>query len=165
MNGESIQVGNISEMFNTKKCNLQSTFKYSSDEFFVNFSNRYISENFFKNGEDLESENLSNEDSFLSMKRNNSDNIKFRTKHSDKFNVGRWSDNEHKKFLEAILKYGNEWKKVQNFILTRSSTQARSHAQKFFLRLKKYIFSSANEDSSINDDFILESFKDNKGKI
>lgn len=53
------------------------------------------------------------------------------------FNTGRWTDAEHKKFLEAILIYGNEWKNVQKYISTRSSTQARSHAQKFFLRLKK----------------------------
>jgi SHAQKYF class myb-like DNA-binding protein len=55
------------------------------------------------------------------------------------FNTGRWTEIEHKKFLEAILMYGNEWKRVQQYISTRSSTQARSHAQKFFLRLKKSI--------------------------
>ena len=54
-----------------------------------------------------------------------------------KYNSGRWSEEEHKRFLEGILTYGNEWKKVQNVIKTRSSTQARSHAQKFFLRIKK----------------------------
>ena len=53
------------------------------------------------------------------------------------YNTGRWSEEEHLKFINGILEYGNEWKKVQNLIGTRSSTQARSHAQKFFLRLKK----------------------------
>jgi len=53
------------------------------------------------------------------------------------YNTGRWSEEEHLKFIDGILEYGNEWKKVQNLIGTRSSTQARSHAQKFFLRLKK----------------------------
>lgn len=62
------------------------------------------------------------------------------------FNIGRWTENEHKKFLEAILLYGNEWKKVQQYISTRSSTQARSHAQKFFLRLKKSINNSGGFD-------------------
>ncbi len=52
------------------------------------------------------------------------------------FNCGRWNEEEHKKFIEAILLYGNEWKRVQQYIKTRSSTQARSHAQKFFIRLK-----------------------------
>ena len=45
-------------------------------------------------------------------------------------------EEEHQKFIDGILEYGNEWKKVQQIIKTRSSTQARSHAQKFFLKLK-----------------------------
>ena len=60
--------------------------------------------------------------------------------------TGRWTKDEHKKFIEAICKFGNEWKKVQQYIKTRSSTQARSHAQKFFLRLKKK-FNLSNKDS------------------
>jgi len=43
---------------------------------------------------------------------------------------GRWSTEEHEKFLEAIDLYGPNWKKVQGHVLTRTSTQARSHAQK-----------------------------------
>jgi SHAQKYF class myb-like DNA-binding protein len=54
-----------------------------------------------------------------------------------KFNTGRWSSEEHQKFIEAMFLYGNEWKRVQQHIKTRSSTQARSHAQKFFIRLRK----------------------------
>ena len=57
-----------------------------------------------------------------------------------KHNSGRWSEEEHQKFIEGILEYGNEWKKVRKIIKTRTSTQARSHAQKFFLRIKKNIY-------------------------
>ena len=53
------------------------------------------------------------------------------------FQTGKWTDEEHEKFIEGILNYGNEWKKVQQIIKTRSSTQARSHAQKFFFENKK----------------------------
>lgn len=53
------------------------------------------------------------------------------------FNTGRWQKEEHQRFVEAILKFGNEWKKVQKYVKTRSSTQARSHAQKFFYKIKK----------------------------
>ena len=60
--------------------------------------------------------------------------------------TGRWTKDEHRKFIEAICKFGNEWKKVQQYIKTRSSTQSRSHAQKFFLRLKKK-FNLSNKDS------------------
>ena len=36
-----------------------------------------------------------------------------------------------------MKKYGKDWGKVQQYVGTRSSTQARSHAQKFFQRLEK----------------------------
>ena len=67
------------------------------------------------------------------------------------FNSGRWKEEEHKKFIEGILEYGNEWKKVQKIIKTRSSTQARSHAQKFFLRIKKNLCSK-NQNNEIKND-------------
>ena len=72
------------------------------------------------------------------------------TKESVYYNTGRWSEEEHLKFLEGILEYGNEWKKVQNLIGTRSSTQARSHAQKFFLRIKKALQSENDETKDIS---------------
>lgn len=33
--------------------------------------------------------------------------------------------------------FGKEWRKVQQHVGTRTSTQARSHAQKFFVKLDK----------------------------
>jgi len=48
------------------------------------------------------------------------------------FKTGRWTKSEHLKFLEAIELFGRDWKKVQSHVGTRSSTQSRSHAQKFF---------------------------------
>jgi len=50
---------------------------------------------------------------------------------------GRWTKDEHFRFLEALKLYGKEWKRVQQHVGTRSSTQARSHAQKFFVKLEK----------------------------
>lgn len=61
-------------------------------------------------------------------------------------NTGRWSAEEHQKFVEAMFLYGNEWKRVQQHIKTRSSTQARSHAQKFFIRLRKRFFEDTEEE-------------------
>ena len=89
------------------------------------------------------------------------------------YNTGRWTEEEHKKFIEGILEYGNEWKKVQKIIKTRSSTQARSHAQKFFLRIKKSIFElskNPNEeikfsnDKNIDTEIILNYVIDNISK-
>ena len=68
--------------------------------------------------------------------------------------IGRWSREEHKKFIEAIIKFGNNWKEVQEYIITRTSTQARSHAQKFFEKIKKnntlQFFDSIDSDYSEN---------------
>ena len=63
------------------------------------------------------------------LRKNNPINIKYA--------CGRWKEDEHKRFIEAIIKYGNDWKQVQKHVKTRSSTQARSHAQKFFVKIKK----------------------------
>lgn len=91
-------------------------------------------------------------------------------KGDSKYNTGRWTEEEHKRFLEGILTYGNDWKKIQNIIKTRSSTQARSHAQKFFLRIKKdlkFNFSTNNcninlisDDGEIGDNFSIKYFFD-----
>lgn len=53
------------------------------------------------------------------------------------YNQGRWSKQEHCRFLEALKNFGKNWKKVQQHVQTRTSTQARSHAQKFFVKLER----------------------------
>ena len=55
----------------------------------------------------------------------------------EQYRVGRWTRLEHFKFLEALKIFGKEWQKVQQHVNTRTSTQARSHAQKFFVKLDK----------------------------
>ena len=57
------------------------------------------------------------------------------------FNSGRWTKEEHNRFLKGIIEYGNNWKMAEKLIKTRSSSQARSHAQKYFLKVKKKIIS------------------------
>jgi NAD-dependent SIR2 family protein deacetylase len=37
----------------------------------------------------------------------------------------------------AIFLYGRNWAQVQRFVETRSSTQSRSHAQKFIFKIKE----------------------------
>ena len=54
-----------------------------------------------------------------------------------RFNEGRWSKKEHQVFLESFEKYGKNWKKLQDCVGTRSSTQARSHAQKHMAKLNR----------------------------
>lgn len=67
-----------------------------------------------------------------------------------KFQEGPWTNEEHENFIEGILKYGNKWIKVQEIIKTRTSTQVRSHAQKFFKKIKSLI-ARQKENLDINE--------------
>ena len=65
------------------------------------------------------------------------------------FNKGRWSSDEHLKFLRAYVNFGKKYNQSQKYIGSRNSMQIRSHAQKFFLKLKtlkndKFDFSNDN---------------------
>lgn len=51
--------------------------------------------------------------------------------------TGRWTDEEHELFLEALKKYGKEWEKIAGAVRTRTIVQTRTHAQKFFQRVTK----------------------------
>jgi len=50
---------------------------------------------------------------------------------------GRWTLEEHIKFIKAIDNFGINWKKIAKIIPTRTANQIRSHSQKFFKKLKK----------------------------
>ena len=97
--------------------------------------------------------NFDNPSTPVESKQKDSDSVESEidSKKSTKYNTGRWTQEEHLKFIDGILEYGNEWKKVQSLIKTRSSTQARSHAQKFFLRIKKNL--NINDNPYPSSDF------------
>ena len=59
---------------------------------------------------------------------------------SENSNNGRWSKEEQNRFAEAVLKFGNDWKNIQNHVSSRNITQVRSHAQKFLMKLKESNF-------------------------
>ncbi|KAL9270408.1 REVEILLE 8-like protein [Drosera capensis] len=57
-----------------------------------------------------------------------------------------WTDEEHDKFLEALELFDRDWKKIEDFIGSKTVIQAlcnegscciRSHAQKYFLKVQK----------------------------
>ena len=62
---------------------------------------------------------------------------KSKPKSEGKAKNGRWSTLEHLKFLEALKRFGKNWREIEKFIGSRTSTQARSHAQKFFANIEK----------------------------
>jgi SHAQKYF class myb-like DNA-binding protein len=97
-------------------------------------------------------QNLSKDTNVPEKKTKKPKDVKLKSirKREGSFHCGRWQQDEHQRFIEAILKYGNEWKLVQKHVGTRSSTQARSHAQKFFVKMKKSNLFDFNVDFSKN---------------
>ena len=64
---------------------------------------------------------------------------------------GRWSQKEHLSFIKGCLLYGNNWKKIQNYIQTRTCLQIRSHSQKYFYKLNKK-YKTENLNNILNQD-------------
>jgi SHAQKYF class myb-like DNA-binding protein len=56
---------------------------------------------------------------------------------SGREHTGRWTRDEHQKFLAALNLYGKEWKKVAAHVRTRTVVQTRTHAQKYFQKMFK----------------------------
>ena len=50
---------------------------------------------------------------------------------------GRWTDDEHERFLRGLELYGRKWSKIANFVQSRSSVQVRTHAQGYLLGYPK----------------------------
>lgn len=48
-----------------------------------------------------------------------------------------WSDDEHKRFLEAVKLYGKNWSEITRYVGSRSRQSVYSHAQKFRKRVER----------------------------
>ena len=52
-------------------------------------------------------------------------------------NNGHWTDEEHRRFLAAARQYGRRWKTIAATLETRTATQVRTHALKFYAKMAK----------------------------
>ena len=62
--------------------------------------------------------------------------------------IGRWSPEEHERFLEALRIYAKDWTMIEMHVKTRDVTNIRAHAQKFLLKLVKLLDKNENDSSS-----------------
>jgi len=53
---------------------------------------------------------------------------------------------EHDLFLEALRINGKDWNKMEEHIQTRDAAHCRSHAQKFFTKLIKFLDSGGHKE-------------------
>jgi SHAQKYF class myb-like DNA-binding protein len=66
--------------------------------------------------------------------------------------IGRWTEEEQAAFIDGLRKYGKNWKKISQMVKTRTLTQIRTHAQKFFKKAakEKLLQDSSMQVQSIN---------------
>jgi len=76
---------------------------------------------------------------------------------TDNNSQGYWFKSEHYKFIEALYLYDCNWKKIQKHLRNRTYNQVRSHAQKFYLKLKTFKDEQLGLDFTSND---VKSLKD-----
>jgi len=97
----------------------------------------------------------------IAVKASASENLKNDTQ----FSNGRWTKEEHQRFIDAIKLHGKNWKKVEEYIGTRSGPQVRSHAQKFFLKLEKELKKGKNENGKAVRKFSDDSISTSENRL
>jgi SHAQKYF class myb-like DNA-binding protein len=86
-------------------------------------------------------------------------------KNDTQFSNGRWTKEEHQRFIDAIKLHGKNWKKVEEYVATRNGPQVRSHAQKFFLKLEKELKKGKNENGKAVRKFTDGSISTNENRL
>ena len=74
------------------------------------------------------------------------------SKQKEKYQDGNWTKEEHQRFIESIFIFGFDWKKMEQYIQTRTILQVRSHSQKFIYKLKKQFIKFYGEEELISND-------------
>ena len=66
--------------------------------------------------------------------------------------TGKWSDAEHQRFLDGMQMYGKDWLSVSKLIRTRDHKNVISHAQKFLVKLVKFLADQIDIDDLSKED-------------
>jgi SHAQKYF class myb-like DNA-binding protein len=128
------------KLFKTKYLPNQKTNLFRTQKYYINVKN------------ETPKPKLDKIPNFLLQKKTYRFNVEKYTE-KDSLKTGRWSMKEHIYFLEILDKFGANWKKANAMIPNRTGVQIRTHANKFFKKLKKY----KHEDLGI--DFTSDSIK------
>eukprot|EP00742_Colponemidia_sp_Colp-10_P004677 GILJ01004988.1.p1 GENE.GILJ01004988.1~~GILJ01004988.1.p1 ORF type:complete len:244 (-),score=24.69 GILJ01004988.1:139-768(-) len=84
------------------------------------------------------------------------DNERKTVEHTKKPQSRYWSPEEHQRFLEGLEKFGaKDVKAIANFVGSRSATQVRTHAQKYYLRMQK-LGPGGKQDGKRDRDFLRD---------
>jgi len=86
-----------------------------------------------------------------------------KNKRNNSFSNGRWTKDERNKFAYALWKFGSDWKKIGQYITTRSTFQIVSHAQKYLMKLKtnEYIIQKGLDIQELNWEDCFKCLKQN----
>mmetsp|Transcript_38503 Transcript_38503/g.58593 ORF Transcript_38503/g.58593 Transcript_38503/m.58593 type:complete len:130 (+) Transcript_38503:446-835(+) len=60
--------------------------------------------------------------------------------------TGKWTAEEHSKFLEGLRLFGKDYLELSKFIGTRSTMNVKSHASKFLIKLVRFLDSRSKID-------------------
>ena len=74
------------------------------------------------------------------------------SKQKEKYQDGNWTKEEHQRLIESIFIFGFDWKKMEQYIQTRTIVQVRTHSQKFIYKLKKQFIKFYGEEELISND-------------
>jgi SHAQKYF class myb-like DNA-binding protein len=75
-------------------------------------------------------------DTSIRLYRSQSVTTDYSEKLEENIKFGKWTVEEHTKFIFGVAKHGNDWTEIQKMIKSRTCAQLRSHAQKFFVKIK-----------------------------